>query len=299
VPIYELLGGTVRTDVPFTEYFAFRHPSAHGAGEATPVEVAQYCARMREEHGSTVFEGKVGSTSLSTDIEMVKEIRAAVGDDALIRLDANHGWPLNTARKALRELARYDIANIEDPYSDYWGMAQLRTHSSIPFSSHVPDIRLAAHLRVPDTIVLNLSGLGGIRETLKFISACELMDIGFWFYSADAGIGTAAYIQVVAAMPYLDEPSQSLCRWYLTDVIEGGPLAPENGVVPIPSGPGLGISLDRTALRECSERFQRDGPIPFMYEQGEHYWRLNRQAPPSPQWNESEWAGAANNEEAT
>src|SRR5215211_2485643 len=126
VPLYSLLGGRGRNEIGFSEYFALRLPSATEPGESTPLEVARYCARMREQHGSTVFEGKVGVLDLETELEMVKEVRAAIGPDATLRLDANKSWPLNTGRKALTRLAPFDIANIEDPAPTFYEMAKLR-----------------------------------------------------------------------------------------------------------------------------------------------------------------------------
>jgi glucarate dehydratase len=261
VPVHILLGGTARTTVAFSEYFAMRLPSENVPGEATPVEVARYCARMQEEHGSRVFEGKVGTMNPDTELRMVKEVRAALGDDAEIRLDANAGWDLVTARKMLRDLAPCDIANIEDPAGSYREMAKLRQHSDIPFSGHSADIALAAELGVPDTIVLNVTNVGGIRATVKFIAACEAFGIGFWFYSGDFGIGTAAYLQISAATAYVERPHQSLARWYVSDVIEGGPFTPVDGVVAVPSGPGLGVRLDAEALERAKGRFEEHGAI--------------------------------------
>src|SRR4051812_20753553 len=111
---------------------------------------------MREVYGSTVFEGKVSAVDLDTEIKMVEEIRAAIGSDAVLCLDVNMGWSLNTARKALARLEGYDNANIEDPVASFRDMAKLRQHSAIPFSSHVPDLKLAFELGMPDTIVLNV-----------------------------------------------------------------------------------------------------------------------------------------------
>src|SRR5580658_8734609 len=48
VPVYKLLGGAVRREIPFTEYFGFRQ-----GREMTPEGVVDYCLRMRAEHGST------------------------------------------------------------------------------------------------------------------------------------------------------------------------------------------------------------------------------------------------------
>lgn len=272
VPIYQLLGGAARTELGVSEYWALRVPSATEAGEATPLEVARYCARMRETYGSTVFEGKVGVLDLDTEVAMVKEIRAAIGADATLRLDANMAWPLNTARKALDRLEPYDIANIEDPAASFFDMAKLRQHSGIPFSSHVPDLRLAVELGVPDTFVLNVTRLGGLRETIKFVHACETMGLGFWFYSGETAVGTAAYMQLAAALPYLDQPGQSLLRWYADDVIS--PLfEPRQNKLPIPTGPGLGIRVDRAALRRCEQRFERDGTMSQLGEPASSHHR--------------------------
>jgi len=108
--------------------------------------------------------------------------------------------------------------------------------------------------------VLNLTCLGGISKTLKFIAACEAMGHGFWFYSGDAGIATAAYLHVSAAVAHIRRPSQSLLRWQTDDVIQEGPFQPQNNIVPVPEGPGLGVTLSPEGLKRCHERFLADGP---------------------------------------
>lgn len=272
LPVYSLLGGPVRREIGFSEYFALLLRSPTHAGASTPLEVARYCARMREEHGSTIFEGKVGVLDLDSEIEMVKEVRAAIGPDATLRLDANNSWPLNTARKALARLEPFDIANIEDPTLTFHDMAKLRQHSAIPFSSHLPNLRLAVELGVPDTLVLNVMTLGGLRETMKFISACEMMGVGFWFYSGETAVGTAAYMQLAAALPYLSQSGQSLFRWYADDVA-AELIQPHANKVPIPDGPGLGVIVDSKALARCKERYERDGVISQLGEPDETHYR--------------------------
>ena len=272
LPVYSLFGGPVRHEIGFSEYFALRMPSATEPGESTPLEVARYCAGMREQHGSVIFEGKVGVLDLDTEIEMVKEVRAAIGPDATLRLDANNSWPLNTARRALVRLEPFDIANIEDPAPTFHDMAKLRQHSAIPFSSHLPDLRLAVELGVPDTFVLNVMTLGGLRETMKFISACEMMGVGFWFYSGESAVGTAAYMQLAASIPYLSQPGQSLFRWYADDVA-AELIQPRANAVPIPNTPGLGVTVDPQALERCKQRYERDGVISQLGVPGEKHYR--------------------------
>ena len=181
-PLHLLLGGAVRREIAFTEYFSLRHPGAAHPGESTPLEVARYCARMIEEYDSPTFEGKLATVGLEDELEMVREVRAAIGDRPL-RLDANHAWTVPTARDVLRRLAPYDIRCIEEPVGSHEELARLRPFTDIAFSAHAPDLRRAVALGVPDFYVLNIVELGGIRRTVEFVRACEMFGIGFWFHS--------------------------------------------------------------------------------------------------------------------
>jgi glucarate dehydratase len=257
-----LLGGAVRTQIALTEYFAYRLAGPAHPGESTPLEVARYCARMIEEHGAGPFEGKVGTVSLDEEVELVREVRAAIGDTRQLTLDANGGWTVPTAREAIRRLDPFSIHYYEDPVETPEELAQLRGHTDASFSTHVIDLGRTVALRAPDTIVTNLNELGGIRRTVEFIAACARFDVGFRFHSGETGIATAAYLHVSGAIEHVREPSQTLVRWYADDVIEGGPFAPSGGALPVPTGPGLGVVLDRDALRRCHERYLREGPFP-------------------------------------
>ena len=149
---------------------------------------------MIEEYDSPTFEGKLATVGLDEELEMVREVRAAIGDRPL-RLDANHAWTVPTARDVLRRLAPYDIRCIEEPVGSHEELARLRPFTDIAFSAHAPDLRRAVALGVPDFYVLNLVELGGIRRTVEFVRACEQFGIGFWFHSGDTGVASAAYLQ--------------------------------------------------------------------------------------------------------
>ena len=264
-PLYKLLGGAVRKEIPFTEYFGFRVEKNGVGGETMPEQVADYCLKMREEHGSTMFEGKLSLGDPYLEIATVKMLRERLGDTDMIRLDSNMSWSLSTAKHILREIEPYNIRNYEDPVSTFEQMAQLRKNNSIPFSTHIPDITRAVALGVPDNIVTNFAVLGGIRRTIRFIGACEAMGLGFWCYSGDAGICTAAYLHVVAATEWIHEPSQSLFRWQVDDVIEQGPFRQTNNIISVPEGPGLGVTLSAAGLKRCHQRFVDDGPMDHFF----------------------------------
>ncbi len=266
LPLYKLLGGAVRKQIPWTEYFSFRPKKGSVGGERTPEAVAKYCARMREKYNSTFFEGKLQLGDPHLEIKTVKAVRKAIGDDAMLRLDGNMSWSLATARYVLAAIEPYNIRNYEDPVSTWEDMAKLRQHSRIPFSSHSVDLPKAVRLGVPDSFVTNLTIQGGISRTLKIIAACEAMSVGYWLYSGETGIGSAAYLHVAAATQSIHEPGQSIFRWQTDDVIEDGPFKPKNNVVPVPEGPGLGVTLSPSRLKRCHERFLKEGAYNQYYD---------------------------------
>lgn len=251
--IAELLGGITRTEIPVTEYFAYR---VHR--ERTPEEIAMFCAQMVAEHGSTHFEGKVATMSPDEEMRMLHLVRDAIGPDRELRLDANLGWRPETAISLLPVLHDLDIAGIEEPCGTWAEAAILRAHTNIPFSAHEPDFGTAAQLGVPNTLVLSVLSCGGIARTVQTIRQCQEAGLGFWFYSGELGIATAACLQVAAALPFVGR-GQSLLRMQSDDVIVGGTPIPKGGFVALPDGAGLGVELDETSLVRCTQRFADDG----------------------------------------
>jgi glucarate dehydratase len=252
-PIAELLGGVMRTEIPATEYFAYRVNR-----ERTPEEIAMFCAQMISEHGSTHFEGKVATMPPGEEMRMLRLVRDAIGPDRELRIDANLGWRPETAISLLPVLHELKITGIEEPCGTWAEAALLRAHTNIPFSAHEPDFEIAAQLGVPNTLVLSVLSCGGIARTVQTIRRCQEAGLGFWFYSGELGIATAACLQVAAAMPYVGR-GQSLLRMQADDVITGGTPIPKGGYVALPSGPGLGVELDETSLARCTQRFADEG----------------------------------------
>ena len=252
-PLCELFGGAVRTALPVTEYFGYRIGT-----DETPEGIAEFCGRMVEEFDSPSFEGKVATMPPDEELRMLRLVRDAVGPDREIRLDGNLGWKLSTAIGVMPALHDLGISGIEEPVGTWEEMAELREHTAMPFSAHEPDFQAQARLGVPDTFVLSVLSCGGFARTLETIERCEQAGIGFWFYSGEMGIATAACLHVGAAMGHVGR-SQSLLRWQADDVIAGGPLRPVGGLVQLPDGPGLGVELDEAALRRCVQRFADEG----------------------------------------
>ena len=266
-PLYQLLGGAVRKDIPFTDYFSLRGdgPILPGLpavrGERTPEEVADYCVMLHETHGTTFFEGKFSTPDPKHSLRMLELIRKRLGDDVMLRIDSNHAYSLATARRLVRPLEELGVRNWEDPVGTIEEMRELRQHCSIPFSTHNLDIARAMELRVPDALVGNPTLVGGIGRMVRFLGACEQARIDYWCYSGDSGIGSAAYLHLCAAMAWIREPNQSLFRMQPVDITHEGPFRPKNNTVRVPEGPGLGVTLDRDMLARLHRDFMENGAM--------------------------------------
>ncbi|MEM7222319.1 MAG: mandelate racemase/muconate lactonizing enzyme family protein [Pseudomonadota bacterium] len=260
-PIYDLLGGKVRDRIPFTDYFAYRLSQDGTGGEETAEAVADYCLGLMETHGTTMFEGKVSDPEPAQAIALVAALRERLGDRVMIRIDSNHAYSLATARQLAPAFEELGVRNWEDPVGSYEEMAVLARHTRIPFSSHNLDLPKAVALGAPHAIVGNVAGPGGFAQAARFVGACEAMAVDFWCYSGDSGIGSAAYLQLCAALQWIREPNQSLFRMQPLDVIEEGPFSPRNNVLPVPEGPGLGVTLSQERLAHCHRLFLEDGPM--------------------------------------
>lgn len=260
-PVCDLLGGKVRDHIPFTDYFVYRDRMGDKGGEQTPQDVVAYCQRMQADYGSTAFEGKMSDATPRDAIAMVKALREALGDDALIRVDSNAAYSVTTARQMAPALEELRIDNWEDPVGSYEEMAAFRPHTRLCLSSHNTDVPKIMNLGVPDALVSGISGNGGFMRTQKLVAACEAANVDFWCYSGDTGIQSAAYMHLCAATQHIRRHSQSLFHMQSLDVIEEGPFRLKDNHLSVPDGPGLGVTLDRDKLAHMHQLFVDQGPL--------------------------------------
>ena len=259
-PLYQLLGGAVRKDIPFTDYFSLRGDGPKVKGETTPEAVADYCVELHETYGDDLLRRQV----LDAGSEDLAQNGGTHPPETRRRCDDPHRFQPGLFAQHRRRLARpledLGVRNWEDPVATIEEMRELRRHCSIPFSTHNIDIARAMEIKVPDAFVGNPTVHGGIGRMLRFVGACEHAGIDFWCYSGDSGIGSAAYLHLCAALGWIREPNQSLFRMLPMDVTEEGPFSPRNNVVRVPEGHGLGVTLSRENLAACHRDFVENGP---------------------------------------
>ena len=212
--------------------------------------------------GVTSLKVKVGETA-EQDVQRVKRIREAVGDDVEIRLDANQGWRnYSTALKTTRRVEKYDISLLEQPLPghDLKACARLKKMTHVPImldeTVHgVNDALSAIEHEACDVISVKTMKAGGLLRIKELVELCSAHGIPCHMGTSwETEVGWAANLSLIRGLPGIklwDAYSPTEIYWGLTASI-GTPIhsVVEQGVriVRFPDGPGLGITLDDSAV---------------------------------------------------
>ncbi len=250
VRVRDLLGGyTDRVETDFT------------IGIMPPEEMASDAVK-HVESGFRILKLKVG-TDVNEDIARVKAVRDAVGGGVRIRIDANQGWSLKQAKKALSEMARYDVELAEQPlrWYDLEGMAELTRTSPIPImadeSVHsARDALLVAEMGAADYINIKLTKAGGLLEARRIAAVSEAAGIPNMIgCMMEGGLSITAAVHFATATRNVVTTDLDSDISLKEDFVEGGARC-EGGFRILPEGPGLGelrVREGRLKLRAVYE----------------------------------------------
>jgi glucarate dehydratase len=265
-PSAMLMGGIYRTEIPFCDYIFV---SASSSDPNTYVEsVAKYAKWLVDTYHSPLIEFKVGVLEPKHDVELVGAVREALGNDTALRIDANCAWTESTALRTVREIERYDVANIEEPCNGLAADARIRRVIKTPVSVHSTRVRDVAEHGL-DSAVVNPLQLGGFRRLKQQIAVAEDSGIDVWLHSrGELGFATAAYMQFLASTRYVLLPSQSLMRPTEDMLTKEGMPRFENGFVQLSDKPGLGVTLDHSKLEKYHALFEEKGEYNNLSERG-------------------------------
>lgn len=192
------------------------------------------------------------------DIEPVKAVRDKFGGDLLLQVDANAAYTLGDARHLAR-LDTFDLLLIEQPLpeDDIGGHVELGRTVKTPIclDESITSAGVAADAigRGACSIVNIKAGrVGGYIEARKIHDLCQAHGVPVWCGGMlESGLGRAANV-ALASLPNFLLPGDTSAsdRYYATDITE--PFVLEDGQLPVPSGPGLGVEPIPSILDEVT-----------------------------------------------
>jgi D-galactarolactone cycloisomerase len=251
-PIARLLGGCYRDRVRPYASLLMEEPAA----------LADHL-RAVQAQGFRAFKigwGPFGRKNATLDEAIVKAARAAIGDEALLMVDAGasdafwpqgYKWALRTAEM----LANYGVHWFEEPLqpdalADY---IELRRHAPLPIAGGEVLTRRQAFQpwlegRAFDIVQPDVTKVGGISEERRIAWMAREHGIRFIPHGWNTAVGLAADLQLAAAFPDTDLVEYLTGSPFIDDIAEGGWRLDADGMLPIPNAPGLGLRLNWDAV---------------------------------------------------
>jgi o-succinylbenzoate synthase len=217
-------------------------------GDDEPDVVAAQVERAVND-GYPAVKLKVAGGPPERDVARIRAADGALAGRAMLRLDANTRWDLDTAMAVLTRLEGIDLEYVEEPVA---GAADLRcVRSSTPFPvaldehATAPDAaRRAIDERLADVIVLKPTLLGDLGVAVALARRAHAAGIVPVVTTViESAVGVVAALHVAAALPPPIRPCGLATSGLLRrDVAAVPPVA--DGMLPVPIGPGLGIDVE-------------------------------------------------------
>ena len=208
--------------------------------------------------------GPFGRRNARTDEAIVAAAREAVGPEARLMVDAGgsdaywtngYKWALNAAKM----LANYDVEWFEEALSPdaLEDFIKLREHSPVPISGGEVLTRRQAFQpwlegRAFDIIQPDVTKVGGISEERRIAWMAQEHGIKFVPHGWNTAVGLAADLHLASAFPGTDLVEYLTGSPFIDEITEGGWRLDGDGMLAIPSTPGLGLKLNRDAVEHYS-----------------------------------------------
>ncbi|MEX0679159.1 MAG: enolase C-terminal domain-like protein [Pirellulales bacterium] len=250
-PVYELLGGAVRPLAVRSRYSMGAYEPEHAANRAQEL-VAE---------GFTTIKVKVGREPAS-DVARVRAVRAAIGPEIELTIDANCGWDADTAIRCVGELADCNLALNEQPTpdGDYAALARVRRETDVPVMADDMCFNLV-HARelvrndCCDVISVYPGKQGGIRKAKQIVDFAAAHGVACSIGSnLELDVATAAMAHLVVACPNMQiekYPGDMLGADYHEIRVAKNPVHIDGPITTITDRPGLGVEVDWQLVRRC------------------------------------------------
>jgi o-succinylbenzoate synthase len=221
---------------------------------AVDISAASQAAGQAAQAGILCVKLKVGVMGTrAAELARIAAIRATLGADVRLRIDANAAWDVPEAIAIIRAAERYQLELVEQPVADLADMAQVRAASPTPIAADesVGGPQQAAQViaaGAADVLVIKPMMAGGLRRARAIIVQAELAGLqALVTTTIDAGVGVAAALHLAATLP-----TPLACGLATGPLLVGDllaqPMVVRNGALYVPDQPGLGVCIDERQM---------------------------------------------------
>jgi glucarate dehydratase len=250
--VSDLLGGTLRSEVPLSAYVFYRYETDGESEVKSPEEVVRFTQALIAEHGFRTVKLKGGVHPPEHDVRVIQALREALGPDVPLRLDPNAIWTPETAIRTgtLIDRLGINLEYLEDPTWGIDGMSAVRSKVQSPLATNMcvtyfNDLPHAINTRAVDIVLSDPWYWGGLFNTRVLAVMTSTFGLGMGMHSGlETGIGLSAMLHVSATLPNLTHAIDSHYHHLLDDILQGEKLPYRNGAMKVPQGPGLGVEVD-------------------------------------------------------
>jgi L-rhamnonate dehydratase len=253
-PVFRLLGGRTKPRIPVYASRLYSVSLNDLEAEATRYKKEGYKA-MKLRFGWGPVDGAAG---MQRNLALVRTVRQAVGDGIDIMADAYMGWTLDYAKRMLPLLEPFNLRWLEEPVipDDIDGYAELKSYGRIPIAGGEHEFasygfRDLLQARALDYIQFDTNRVGGISQARKIAAMAEAHSVpviphagqmhNYHVVMASLNSPMAEYFPVV------DVEVGNELFWY---IFEGEPRAKDGFVDLDENVPGLGLTINETALQQ-------------------------------------------------
>ncbi|HEY5700690.1 MAG TPA: mandelate racemase/muconate lactonizing enzyme family protein [Gammaproteobacteria bacterium] len=214
---------------------------------------------MLKSQGHGAFKAKIGGVSLNEDMQRLSVIREVIGDDALLMVDVNQGWSLETAIEGARLLEAFNPRWLEEPVhwtDDRRQLALLSKKTRIPLSAGESEAtahgcRALIEEGAVEILQFDCTRMGGFTMGRKLAALAELNHVQVaphhdcYLHAHIVGGSPAGFILESFTDPERD-PLQA-------ELFENPPRI-EDGVMQFSEEAGLGLTLSEHAIKKYGRR---------------------------------------------